>query len=64
MWISAKDAGEAINEAYQMVVPTVQTIVTKWAATDKNVENIVATLEEESEDEALANAFVEMYDEN
>ena len=64
MWVSAKDAGEAINEAYQMVVPTVQTIVTKWAATDKNVENIVTTLEEENEDEALANAFVEMYDEN
>lgn len=64
MWVSAKDAGEAINEAYQMVVPTVQTIVTKWAATDKNVENIVTTLEEENEDEALANAFVEMFDEN
>ena len=64
MWVSAKDAGQSINEAYQMVVPTVQTIVTKWVEIDKNVENIVATLEEENEDEALANAFVEMYDEN
>ena len=64
MWVSAKDAGEAINEAYQMVVPTVETIVTEWAETDKKVDSIVDTLEQENEENAILNAFLTMYEES
>lgn len=64
VWVSAKDAGKAINEAYQMVVPTVETIATKWAEIDESVDNIVATLNEEAEDEALLDAFLTMFEES
>ena len=64
MWISAKDAGEAINKAYQMVVPTVETIVTEWAETDKKVDNIVAALEQENDENAMLDAFLTMYEES
>lgn len=64
MWISAKDAGEAINEAYQMVVPTVETVVTEWAETDKKVDSIVAALEQENEENAMLDAFLTMYEES
>lgn len=64
MWISAKDAGEAINEAYQMVVPTVETVVTEWAETDKKVDGIVAALEQENEENAMLDAFLTMYEES
>ncbi len=64
MWESAKDAGEAINEAYQLVVPAVETIATQWAKTDANVDSIVATLEQENEDNAMMEALLTMYDES
>ena len=64
MWVSAKDAGEAINEAYEMVVPAVETIVTKWAETDKKVDDIVTTLEKENEEYAVLETFLTMYDES
>ena len=63
MWVSAKDAGEAINEAYEMVVPAVETIVTTWAETDKKVDDIVTTLEKENEEYAVLETFLTMYDE-
>lgn len=63
MWVSAKDAGETINEAYQMVVPAVETIATKLAETDEKVDNIVATLGQETEEDAMLEAFLSMYDE-
>lgn len=64
MWVSAKDAGEAINEAYEMVVPAVETIVTTWAETDKKVDDIVNTLEKENEEYAVLETFLTMYDES
>ena len=64
MWVSAKDAGEAINEAYKMVVPAVETIVTTWAETDKKVDDIVNTLEKENEEYAVLETFLTMYDES
>ena len=64
MWESAKDAGEAINKAYQLVVPAVETIATQWAKTDANVDSIVATLEQENEDNAMMEALLTMYDES
>lgn len=64
VWVSAKAAGETINEAYQMVVPAVESIVTKWAETDKKVDNIVATLEQENEENAMLDAFLAMYEES
>lgn len=64
LWISAKNAGEAINEAYRMVVPTVETIVTQWTATEKKVDNIVASLEQENEENAILDAFLTMYEES
>lgn len=64
MWVSAKDAGEAINEAYRMVVPAVETIATQWAETDKKVDNIVASLEQENEENAMLDAFLTMYEES
>lgn len=64
MWESAKDASEAINKAYQLVVPAVETIATQWAKTDANVDSIVATLEQENEDNAMMEALLTMYDES
>lgn len=64
MWISAKDAGTSITEAYQMVTPAVQTIVTNWVETDKNVDAIVEAIEKENEDDAMIDAFLNMYDED
>lgn len=64
MWVSAKNAGEAINEAYRTVVPAVETIATQWAETDKKVDNIVATLEQENEENAVLDAFLTMYEES
>ena len=63
MWVSAKDAGEAINEAYQMVVPAVQATVTAWEETDRDVEEICAALEEERTEDAMLEAFLEMFSE-
>lgn len=63
MWVSAKDAGEAINEAYQMVVPAVQATVAAWEETDRDVEEICAALEEERTEDAMLEELLKMYSE-
>lgn len=63
MWVSAKDAGEAINEAYQMVVPAVQATVAAWEETDRDVEEICAALEEERAEDAMLEELLKMYSE-
>lgn len=64
MWVSAKDAGQSISEAYQMVVPAVQTIADTWLETDKKVDGIVATIEQENEEDAFLGTFLSIYEEN
>ena len=61
MWVSAKDAGEAINEAYQMVVPAVQATVAAWEETNRDVEEIRAALEKERTEDAMFEEFLKMY---
>jgi hypothetical protein len=60
MWIAAEDAGKAINEAYEMVVPAIQTIATalETAQTDTNI--ISKTIAEEEQKDAMLDAFLGM----
>ena len=60
MWVSARDAGESINEAYQMVVPAIQTVVAAWESTDRDVAEISSALEKERTENAMLEELLKM----
>ena len=62
-------AGSVVGALTTIIVACVKVFkvaskVTKWAETDKKVDDIVTTLEKENEEYAVLETFLTMYDES
>lgn len=61
IWISAEKAGKSILEAYEMIEPCVQYTICAWTEIYKDLDRISAALEKKREEEAMLDAFLELY---
>ena len=61
MWIKAEDAGKSIAEALEIIGPSFQFTISAWSETHKDMDKIKEIMKNKREEEALLNAFLEMY---
>lgn len=64
MWIEAESAGKSINEAYDMIAPSIQHYVKTWTDIHTNLDNISQNMENNRKEDAMLDAFMKMYFEN